>query len=64
VKVLRAEAAEGSGSPGTLLDAEGTIACATGAVHLTELRRAGKGGTASGAEFLRGARLEPGARLA
>ena len=64
VKVLRAAAAEGSGAPGTLLDAEGTVACAEGAVRLMELRRAGKGGSASGPEFLRGARLSPGAVLA
>ncbi|GJD58946.1 methionyl-tRNA formyltransferase [Methylobacterium dankookense] len=64
VKVLRALPAAGSGAPGTLLDADGTVACGGGAVRLVELRRAGKGGSASGAEFLRGARLEPGARLA
>ncbi|AWN42074.1 methionyl-tRNA formyltransferase [Methylobacterium durans] len=63
VKVLRAEPAEGSGEPGTLLSADGLVACGAGAVRLTELRRAGRGGTVSGSEFLRGARLEPGARL-
>jgi len=63
VKVLRALAVDDSGAAGTLLDAEGTVACGTGAVRLTELRRAGKGGSASGAEFVRGARLTPGARL-
>ena len=63
VKVLRAVTAEGSGAPGTLLDAAGTVACGTGAVRLLELRRAGKGGTASGEAFLRGARLAAGARL-
>ena len=64
VKVLRALPAAGAGAPGTLLDGDCTVACGTGAVRLLELRRAGKGGAASGAEFLRGARLEPGARLA
>ena len=63
VKVLRALVSDGSGAVGTLLDAEGAVACGTGAVRLTELRRAGKGGSASGAEFVRGARLTPGARL-
>lgn len=63
VKVLRALPAEGSGEPGTLLDGEATIACRTGAVRLLELRRAGKGSSATGAEFVRGARLAPGARL-
>ncbi|MGC5777986.1 methionyl-tRNA formyltransferase [Methylobacterium sp. NFXW15] len=63
VKVLRALPAEGSGEPGTLLDGEATVACGTGAVRLLELRRAGKGGSATGAEFVRGARLAAGARL-
>ncbi|SDM87227.1 methionyl-tRNA formyltransferase [Methylobacterium phyllostachyos] len=63
VKVLRATVTNGSGAAGTLLDADGTVACGTGAVRLTELRRAGKSGSASGAEFVRGARLTPGARL-
>ncbi|MFC5555901.1 methionyl-tRNA formyltransferase [Methylobacterium iners] len=63
VKVLRAGPAAGGGAPGTLLDAEGAIACGSGAVRLVEIRRAGKGGTIRGDEFLRGARLSPGARL-
>jgi methionyl-tRNA formyltransferase len=63
VKVLRAQTTEGSGAPGTLLDAQAAIACGTGAVRLLELRRAGKGGVATGSDFLRGARLEPGTRL-
>lgn len=63
VKVLRAEVAEGRGEPGTLLDAVATIACGAGAMRLLELRRAGKGALASGDEFLRGARLMPGASL-
>ncbi|MBE7245656.1 MAG: methionyl-tRNA formyltransferase [Actinomycetospora chiangmaiensis] len=63
VKVLRALPAEGAGEPGTLLDGEATIACGTGAVRLLELRRAGKGGSATGGEFVRGARLAAGARM-
>jgi methionyl-tRNA formyltransferase len=63
VKVLRAIPAAGAGDSGTLCDAEGIVACGDGAVRLVELRRAGKGGSASGAEFVRGARLTPGARL-
>ncbi len=63
VKVLRALASEGSGQPGTLLDASGAIACADGAVRLLEIRRAGKGGSATGEEFLRGVRLAVGAVL-
>ena len=63
VKVLRALAIDGSGAAGTLLDADGTVACGAGAVRLMESRRAGKGGSASGADFVRGARLTPGAQL-
>ncbi|GJE26083.1 methionyl-tRNA formyltransferase [Methylobacterium organophilum] len=63
VKVLRALPAEGSGAPGTLLDSAATLACGSGAVRLVELRRAGKGGIASGEDFLRGARLAPGAQV-
>lgn len=63
VKVLRAAPAEDAGTPGTLCDTDCTVACGDGAVRLMELRRAGKGGSASGAEFVRGARLTPGARL-
>ncbi|MCJ2094243.1 methionyl-tRNA formyltransferase [Methylobacterium sp. J-072] len=63
VKVLRAAAGEGAGAPGILLDANGLVACGTGAARLLELRRAGKGGSASGAEFVRGARIAPGASL-
>ena len=63
VKVLRAGVVPGSGEPGTLLDGDGTVACGTGAIRLLELRRAGKGGSATGAEFVRGARLAPGTRL-
>ncbi|MEH3118499.1 MAG: methionyl-tRNA formyltransferase [Methylorubrum populi] len=63
VKVLRALPADGSGAPGRLLDASCTIACGAGAVRLLELRRAGKGGAATGEAFLRGTRLAAGARL-
>lgn len=64
VKVLSAEAVPGAGVPGTLLDTEGTVACGEGAVRLTALRRAGKGGVSSGAEFVRGTHASPGTRLA
>jgi methionyl-tRNA formyltransferase len=62
VKVLRAALAEGSGEPGTVLDAQLTVACGTGAIRLVEVQRAGKG-PAKAAEFLHGARLAAGARL-
>lgn len=63
VKVLRALAADGSGEPGTLLDEAGTVACGAGAVRLDAVRRAGKGGTVGGEDFLRGTRLAVGTRL-
>lgn len=63
VKVLGALATEAKGDPGTILDEACTLACGTGAVRLTALRRAGKGGVATGPEFMRGARLVPGSSL-
>jgi methionyl-tRNA formyltransferase len=63
VKVLRAAPADGSGEPGLLLDAAGTVACGERAVRLREVQRAGRGVTAA-EDFLRGARLQPGIRLA
>ena len=45
-----------------LLDDEGTVACAEGAVKLLQVQRAG-GRPVSGAEFLRGARLSAGQKL-
>jgi methionyl-tRNA formyltransferase len=63
LKVLRTARADGSGAPGTLLDRAGTVACGEGAVRLVQVQRAGRG-PVSAEEFLRGARLEPGALLA
>ena len=63
LKVLRAEALEGSsGPPGTLLDPAMTVACGEGALRLLEVQKAGKA-TVEGAAFLRGARLAAGAVL-
>jgi methionyl-tRNA formyltransferase len=43
VKVLRSARAEGSGSPGAVLDPSGpVIACGTGAIRLVEVQRAGR----------------------
>ncbi|MGK7868513.1 methionyl-tRNA formyltransferase [Falsiroseomonas sp. E2-1-a20] len=52
LRVLAAEPAEGSGPPGTLLDAQ-TVACGTGALRLLRLQRPGRAAQPA-AEFLRG----------
>lgn len=63
VKILRCELADGSGSPGTVLDAHLTVACAEGAIRVLELQRAGKP-QMKAADFLRGTPLKPPLRLA
>lgn len=62
VKVLRTHLAAETGAAGTLLDEAGTVACGNGAIRLVEVQRAGKAPMGF-AEFFRGARLMPGARL-
>jgi methionyl-tRNA formyltransferase len=62
VKILGASLAEGHGDPGTVLDNGLTVACGTGAARLTRLQRAGRQPQAAD-DFLRGARIEVGARL-
>ena len=62
LKILRTALAGGAAEPGMLLDDEGTVACAEGAVKLLQVQRAG-GRPVSGAEFLRGARLAAGQTL-
>jgi methionyl-tRNA formyltransferase len=62
LKVLRTALAGGAAEPGTLLDGEGTVACAEGAVKLLQVQRAG-GKPVSGADFLRGARLSAGSKI-
>lgn len=62
LKILRTALAGGAAEPGMLLDDEGTVACAEGAVKLIQVQRAG-GRPVSGAEFLRGARLTAGVML-
>jgi methionyl-tRNA formyltransferase len=62
VKVLRASMGKGSGAPGTLLDHDGTVSTGDGAVRLIQVQRAGKGPVAFD-EFLRGVRIDPGARF-
>ena len=55
VKVLRSTMADGKGAPGSVLDANLTVACGSGAVRLVELQRGGKQPTKA-ADFLRGLR--------
>jgi methionyl-tRNA formyltransferase len=63
IKVLRTVLAEGAGAPGCILDTQLTIACGQGALRLVEVQRPGKTPVAA-ADFLRGARLNPGMLLA
>ena len=62
IKVLRAAVAAGAGQPGTFLDEHLTIACASGAVRLVEVQRAGKRPSPAD-EFLRGFAILPGTRV-
>ncbi|MGG5885846.1 methionyl-tRNA formyltransferase [Falsiroseomonas sp. HC035] len=52
IRVLAGEPAQGSGPPGTLLDAQ-TVACGSGALRLLRLQRPGRAAQPA-AEFLRG----------
>src|ERR1700736_1855022 len=63
VKVLRCEIADGSGTPGELLDDRLTVACKQGAIRILELQRAGKQ-PMKAEEFLRGTPLKPPMRFA
>ena len=63
VRVLTCEPVEGAGTPGTLLDEAFTVACGDGALRLQKVQRAGKAAM-TGADFLRGARLVSGAKIA
>ncbi|MGL4975828.1 MAG: methionyl-tRNA formyltransferase, partial [Bosea sp. (in: a-proteobacteria)] len=62
LKILRSSRQNGSGTPGTVLDTDATLACADGAVRLEQVQPAG-GKPMSGADFLRGQRLAAGAKL-
>ena len=63
IRVLAAEIAEALGAPGTVLDAQATIACGTGALRLTRLQRPGRAPQPA-QEFLRGYALPAGTVLA
>lgn len=62
VKVLGSELAEGQGAAGQLLTDDLVVACASGAVRLTRLQKAG-GKPLAAADFLRGTPLAAGTRL-
>ena len=62
VKVLLAEAVEGSGQAGTALNDELTIACGEGALRLLRLQREGKGAMMA-EDFLRGTAIPTGTDL-
>ncbi|OWV79027.1 methionyl-tRNA formyltransferase [Rhizobium sp. R634] len=62
VKVLGSELGEGEGAAGELLTDDLLIACASGAVRLTRLQKAG-GRPLAAADFLRGTPLAAGTRL-
>jgi len=54
IKILKSTLSDASGTPGTIIDDQLTIACGTGAVRLQVVQREGKSAM-SAAEFLRGA---------
>lgn len=62
IKVLAAEMVDGSGVPGTVLDAALTIACGTGAIRPTLVQRAGRGAMVP-ADLLRGFAIAVGSTL-
>jgi methionyl-tRNA formyltransferase len=62
LKVLRTTHGDGAGKPGEILDDHLTIACASGAIRLVELQRAG-GKPVGADEFLRGAKIEKGNKI-
>ena len=62
IKVLLSAVADGTGTPGTVLDGHLTIACGTGAVRLLRLQRPGKGAVDADV-FLNGYPVGAGQRL-
>jgi methionyl-tRNA formyltransferase len=63
IKILRCEMVERSGAPGALLDERLVVACASGAIRILDLQRAGKA-PMKAEDFLRGTPLAPPMRLA
>lgn len=62
IKVRRAQPAEATGAPGTVLDDRMTVACGEGALRLTRLQRGGRGVMDADA-FLRGYPIPKGTSL-
>ncbi|MFC0238842.1 methionyl-tRNA formyltransferase [Rhodopseudomonas telluris] len=62
IKVLRCALADGTGTPGEVLDDQLTIACEGGAIRVLQLQRAGKQ-PMSANEFLRGTPIAKGVRV-
>jgi methionyl-tRNA formyltransferase len=60
IKFLRAEVIEGTGSPGTLLGDDMSVACGARAIRIRQGQRSGKA-RMSGHELMRGAKLAAGA---
>ena len=60
IKLFRAEATTGTGSPGMLLSEDMRIACGSGAIRVLQGQRSGKT-VMNGRELMRGATLAPGA---
>ncbi len=63
LKILRAEIAEGEGTPGELIGKDMVIACGRGAVRALRVQRAGRNAM-SGLEFMRSGALRVGDLLA
>ncbi len=62
VKILKAEASDGHGRPGEVLDARFAIACSNGAIRPLVVQREGRAAMPLD-DYLRGTRLEPGTLL-
>lgn len=62
IKVMAAAAADGSGTPGEVLDDALTVACGTGAVRLQRVQRAGRAAMESDA-YLRGQAVPKGTQF-
>jgi methionyl-tRNA formyltransferase len=62
VKILRAEVVDRAGPPGALIEASMIVACGDKAIRIVAAQRPGKT-PMSGAELMRGAKLDVGARF-